>query len=166
LKLLGKELLARVVRGLQASGRRVVFTNGCFDILHAGHTALLRKARALGDALVVAVNSDASVRRLKGPNRPILSETERADLLAALEAVDYVCIFEEDTPRETILAIRPDILVKGADWGPDAIIGRTEVEGWGGQVATVPLVAGQSTTGVIERILERYGVPKPPMKQP
>jgi D-beta-D-heptose 7-phosphate kinase/D-beta-D-heptose 1-phosphate adenosyltransferase len=153
LKVSNVESIAREARGLQSSGRKLVFTNGCFDILHTGHVDLLRQARKLGDALAVAINSDASVRRLKGPARPIFSETERAELLAALEMVDHVCIFDEDTPLEVILRIKPDVLVKGADWGPENIVGRAEVESWGGHVATIPLTAGKSTTGVIERVL-------------
>jgi len=142
---------------LQAQGQRVVFTNGCFDLLHPGLIESLRAARALGDALVVAINTDASVRRNKGQSRPIFAENERAEILAALEPVDYVTTFDEDTPLETILAIRPDILVKGADWGLDGIVGREEVESWGGTVVALPLVDGQSTSGIIERVLERFG---------
>jgi D-beta-D-heptose 7-phosphate kinase/D-beta-D-heptose 1-phosphate adenosyltransferase len=146
--------IAQSVRRLQAAGRKVVFTNGCFDILHPGHIELLRQARSLGDVLVLAINSDASVRRLKGPDRPIFPEEERAELLSALEVVDYVCTFDEDTPLETILKIRPDILVKGADWTGN-IVGSSEVTQWGGKVVALPLVEGQSTTGVIERVLQR-----------
>jgi len=148
------DAVAEQVRRLQASGKKIVFTNGCFDVLHPGHLDLLTRARALGDALVVAINGDDSVKRLKGPNRPIFPETERGEILSALEPVDYVCTFNEDTPLEAILSIRPDILVKGADW-TDNIVGSKEVEGWGGKVVALPLVPGQSTTGVIERILER-----------
>src|SRR5437870_12215361 len=113
--------VADQVRRLQKSGKKIVFTNGCFDILHAGHVDLLRRARQLGDALVVAINSDESVCRMKGPNRPIISQEERAELLAALEMVDFVCTFDEDTPLEAILKVHPDVLVKGADWGIDGI---------------------------------------------
>src|SRR5262245_21337605 len=148
-----RDSVAEKVRRLQESGKRVVFTNGCFDVLHPGHIQLLSGARQLGDALVVAINTDNSVRRLKGPSRPVFPESERAETLQALEIVDYVCTFEEDTPLETILKIRPDIRVKGADWGLGDIVGRQEVEGWGGRVVALPLVAGQSTTGVIERVL-------------
>jgi rfaE bifunctional protein nucleotidyltransferase chain/domain len=147
-----QDSVARAARGLQASGGKVVFTNGCFDILHPGHIELLRQARQLGDALVVAINSDSSVQRLKGAGRPIFPEKERAEILAALEMVDYVCTFDEDTPLEAILKIRPDILVKGADW-TDNIVGEPEVKGWGGKVVAIPLIAGKSTTGIIERIL-------------
>jgi rfaE bifunctional protein nucleotidyltransferase chain/domain len=146
--------LAQEARRLQASGRKVVFTNGCFDLLHPGHLDLLTRARSLGDALIVAINSDASVKRLKGPNRPVFPENERAEILSALSVVDYVCAFDEDTPLEAILEIRPDILVKGADW-VDNIVGSREVESWGGKVIALPLVQGQSTTGIIERVLHR-----------
>ena len=148
---LSQDSVALKARGLQASGGRVVFTNGCFDILHSGHIELLRRARELGDALIVAINDDASVRRLKGPNRPIFPENERAETLSALEMVDYVCSFSEDTPLQAILKIRPDILVKGADW-LDNIVGQAEVESWGGKVVAVPLVSGKSTTDIIGRV--------------
>jgi len=146
-----RDSVGQDVRRLQSSGKRVVFTNGCFDIIHPGHLDLLSRARQLGDALVVAINSDNSVRRLKGPGRPVFPEAERAELLRALHMVDYVCAFDEDTPLETILIVHPDILVKGADWTAN-IVGQREVEGWGGKVEALPLVAGQSTTGVIERV--------------
>ena len=151
------QAVATEVRTLQSAGKKVVFTNGCFDILHSGHIDLLRRARALGDVLVVAINSDASVVRMKGSNRPIVPEQERAELLAGLEMVDFVCRFDEDTPLEAILCIRPDVLVKGADWTAN-IVGQPEVEGWGGKVVAVPLVEGHSTTGIVERVLARYGV--------
>ena len=154
-----RDSIGQDARRLQSLGKRIVFTNGCFDIIHPGHIDLLSRARQLGDVLVVAINSDNSVRRLKGPDRPIFPENERAELLKALDAVDYVCTFDEDTPLETILAIHPDILVKGADW-VDNIVGQKEVEGWGGKVEALPLVAGQSTTSVIDRVL-RGPEPKP-----
>ena len=146
--------ISQGARLLQSSGKKVVFTNGCFDVLHPGHLDLLKRARAFGDVLVVAINSDASVRRLKGPNRPVFPENERGEILSALDMVDYVCTFDEDTPLEAILAIRPDVLVKGADWA-DNIVGSSEVEGWGGKVIALPLVEGLSTTGIIERVLHR-----------
>jgi len=149
--------ISEQVRQLQKSGKKVVFTNGCFDILHPGHIHLLRLARAQGDILVVAINTDESVARVKGPNRPIVPESERAELLAGLEMVDFVCTFDEDTPLGAILEIHPDVLVKGADWGLDGIVGRTEVENWGGRVVALPLMQGQSTTGIIERVVARYG---------
>ena len=132
--------------------RRVVFTNGCFDLLHPGHIRLLEQARALGDALVVGLNSDASVRRLKGDGRPLVAEGERAEVLAALAAVDAVTIFAESTPRELIAALLPDVLVKGGDWGPDQIVGREEVEAAGGRVVVVPYLEGFSTSALIAKI--------------
>jgi rfaE bifunctional protein nucleotidyltransferase chain/domain len=150
------QAVAKEAHGLQGLGRRVVFTNGCFDILHSGHIDLLRRARALGDALVVAINSDPSVARVKGPNRPIIPQQERAELLDGMEMVDFVCTFEEDTPLEAILHIHPDVLVKGADWTA-SIVGQAEVEGWGGKVVAQSLVDGCSTTAIIERVLARYG---------
>lgn len=131
----------------------MVFTNGVFDVLHAGHVALLEAARGEGDALVVGINSDASVRRLgKGTDRPVVPERERARLVAALAAVDCVVLFAEDTPLALIRALKPDVLVKGADYAPEAIVGAKDVEGWGGRVVRVPLVAGQSTTSLLARL--------------
>ena len=133
-------------------GTRVVFTNGCFDLLHPGHVRLLEAARAEGDRLVVGLNSDASVTRLKGQGRPLLPEAERAETLLALEAVDRVVIYAEDTPRDVIAALVPDVLVKGADWELGAIVGREEVEAAGGRVVRVQLLPGRSTTSLVERI--------------
>ena len=144
--------LRRARAELRAAGRRLVFTNGCFDILHVGHVRYLTEARRLGDALMVAVNSDASVRRLKGEGRPVMGEGERAELLAALEAVDYVTIFDDLSPRALIAEVLPDVLVKGGDYAPEEIHGREEVERAGGRVVALPFVEGASTTGVIERI--------------
>ncbi|HZO09287.1 MAG TPA: D-glycero-beta-D-manno-heptose 1-phosphate adenylyltransferase [Myxococcota bacterium] len=146
------EALVRERQAWREVGRRVVLTNGCFDLLHAGHLALLEAARHEGDALVVAVNSDASVRRLKGEGRPLVPEAERAEALAALEAVDRVVIYDEDTPLAVVKALVPDVLVKGADWGADEIVGRAEVEAAGGRVVRVALVPGRSTSGIVERI--------------
>jgi rfaE bifunctional protein nucleotidyltransferase chain/domain len=137
----------------RAAGRTVVFTNGVFDLLHPGHTRYLADARAQGDALVVAVNSDRSVRALaKGADRPVTPEHERAELLAALAAVDAVVLFDEDTPQRIVEAIQPDVLVKGADWAEDAIVGRDVVEGRGGRVVRVPIAPGYSTTAILDRI--------------
>jgi D-beta-D-heptose 7-phosphate kinase/D-beta-D-heptose 1-phosphate adenosyltransferase len=138
---------------LRAASRQVVFTNGCFDLMHPGHVRYLQQARALGDALMVALNSDASVRELKGETRPILTERERAEVMAALACVDYVTIFDEPTPREIISALLPDILVKGGDWGVSEIIGREAVEAAGGKVMSLPFVEGVSTSEIIRRIL-------------
>jgi rfaE bifunctional protein nucleotidyltransferase chain/domain len=135
-------------------GKTVVFTNGCYDILHPGHIRLLEQARSLGDVLILALNSDAGVRRLKGPGRPIVSERDRSALAAALAAVDAVTLFDEDTPRELIAAVLPDILVKGADWA-HWVAGREEVEAAGGKVLTLALEPGYSTTGIVEAILSR-----------
>lgn len=135
-------------------GRTVVFTNGCYDILHPGHIRLLESARSLGDVLILALNTDASVQRLKGPSRPLLCQQDRADMACALEAVDAVAFFDEDTPRELIAAVLPDVLIKGADWA-HFIAGREEVEAAGGQVLTVPLQPGFSTTNIVEEILKR-----------
>src|SRR6266700_1198184 len=135
-------------------GKRVVFTNGCYDLLHPGHIRLLEQARSLGDILILALNSDDSVRRLKGPTRPLLSEQERAEVAAGLAAVDAITIFDEDTPRELIAAVLPDVLVKGADWA-HWIAGREEVEAAGGQVMALALEPGYSTTGIVEEILTR-----------
>jgi rfaE bifunctional protein nucleotidyltransferase chain/domain len=139
------------------NGRRVVFTNGCFDLLHPGHISILEQARDLGDILIVGINSDASVRRNKGAGRPVFPELERAEILAALECVDAVLIFDEPTPREVIARLLPDVLVKGGDWPSDQIVGREEVEAAGGRVVLVPVVAGYSTTGILQKI--REGVP-------
>jgi rfaE bifunctional protein nucleotidyltransferase chain/domain len=133
-------------------GIRLVFANGCFDLLHPGHLRLLQKARALGDRLVVAINTDSSVRGNKGSGRPIVPEAERAEILAALEFVDDVVMFGEPTPREAIAAIVPDVLAKGADWGADAIVGREEVEAAGGRVERIEIEPGYSSTAIIERV--------------
>ncbi len=134
------------------AGLAVVLTNGCFDLLHAGHVTLLEAARRQGGRLIVALNSDRSVRALKGPDRPILPEAERAEALAAMECVDAVVVFGEPTPAETIAALVPDVLVKGADWGETAIVGRETVEAAGGRVVRVPLVSQRSTSAIVERI--------------
>jgi D-beta-D-heptose 7-phosphate kinase/D-beta-D-heptose 1-phosphate adenosyltransferase len=151
-KVVGREALAQAVRRLQRAGRKVVFTNGCFDLLHVGHVRCLQRARGLGDALVVGLNSDASVRRLKGPGRPLTPARERAEILAALACVDFVTVFGAATPRQLIRAVQPDVLVKGGDWDVGEIVGREIVEGRGGKVVAIPFVKGRSTTGLIGRI--------------
>ncbi len=144
--------VARVADARRA-GKRVVFTNGCFDLLHVGHVRYLADARAAGDLLVVGINADASVRRLaKGPERPLVPEAARAEVIAALGVVDLVTIFPEDTPAEIVAALLPDVLVKGADWAPDQVVGREVVEGNGGRVLLVPIVEGFSTTALVERL--------------
>jgi D-beta-D-heptose 7-phosphate kinase/D-beta-D-heptose 1-phosphate adenosyltransferase len=137
----------------RAAGERIVFTNGVFDLLHRGHVEYLEESRALGDRLVVGVNSDASVRRIKGPQRPLVPAEERAELLAALACVDLALIFEDDTPERLIREVKPDVLVKGGDWTPDRIVGREFVESRGGRVLNVPLREGSSTTALIARIV-------------
>jgi rfaE bifunctional protein nucleotidyltransferase chain/domain len=141
--------------GWKVAGKVVVFTNGCYDILHPGHVRLLERARSLGDVLILALNTDASVQRLKGPTRPVIAERQRAELACALEAVDAVTLFDEDTPRELIAAVLPDILVKGADWS-HFIAGREEVEAAGGKVLALPLEPGFSTTNIVDEILRRH----------
>ena len=156
-KIKEKEELRRIFSGLKAKGKRIVFTNGCFDLLHVGHLRYLEEARTLGDVLVVAVNSDASVRGLKGPERPILPLEERMEILSGLQSVNFVTSFDESTPLELISSLQPHLLVKGGDWTKEAVVGREFVEGSGGEVAILPFVQGASTTNVIEVILSRYG---------
>lgn len=144
--------LALFVTGARASGQRIVFTNGVFDVLHPGHLRYLQSARRHGDLLIVGLNSDASVRRNKGPSRPINRETERAEVLAALSCVDAVAIFDLETPAEIIRRIQPDVLVKGADWAADQIVGRDTVEARGGKVVLEPVELGYSTTAIVKKI--------------
>ena len=151
-KILPQEKAFERVSELKRQGKRVVFTNGCFDVLHPGHTRYLAEARRLGDALIVAVNSDRSVRSLKGPGRPIFPEDERAEILAALEAVDFVTIFDDLTPQKVIARMLPQILVKGGDWSLDEIVGREEVEAAGGRVVSVPVVPGFSTSSILQAV--------------
>lgn len=151
-KLLSQDQLLGVREGLRAEGRSLVFTNGVFDLLHVGHVRYLAAARALGDALLVAVNSDRTVRELKGDGRPVVNENERAEILAALRQVDYVTIFDDVSPRSLIAKLLPDVLVKGGDYALDEIHGREEVEAAGGRVVSLPFVAGASTSSIIERM--------------
>jgi rfaE bifunctional protein nucleotidyltransferase chain/domain len=151
-QILSMDALCRERERLQQAGKKLVFTNGCFDILHVGHVRYLNAARKLGDALVVAINSDKSVRELKGPSRPVVGETERAEMLAGLRSVDYVTIFDDVSPRTLVASLLPDILVKGGDYELDEIHGREEVEAAGGRVIALPFVEGASTTGIIEKI--------------
>jgi D-beta-D-heptose 7-phosphate kinase/D-beta-D-heptose 1-phosphate adenosyltransferase len=144
--------LKEIVAEAKAGGQKVVFTNGCFDLLHPGHLHLLREAKKMGDCLVVGLNSDLSVKMIKGPNRPIWPERERAEMLAALETVDYVISFDEADPRKLIEALGPDVLVKGGDWTEEQVVGREIVEQRGGKVAVVPYLQGHSTTKIIEAI--------------
>ena len=147
----------RRIEELRASGLTIVFTNGVFDLLHVGHLRYLQQARGLGDALFVGVNSDRSVRAIKGPDRPITSEAERAEVLEGLNCVDGVVIFDEDTPHDLIAALQPDVLVKGADWAEDAIVGRDVVEARGGRVVRIAIEPGHSTTSIVEKIRRLRG---------
>ncbi len=151
-KIRSRTWLSRSVRRFQRAGRRVVLTNGCFDLLHVGHITLFQQAKRLGDVLIVAVNSDASIKTLKGPGRPIIPQHDRAQLVAALASVDYVTIFPEATPLNLIKALRPDVLVKGADWSASGIVGGDLVRQCGGRVARIPLIKDYSTTRLIARI--------------
>jgi rfaE bifunctional protein nucleotidyltransferase chain/domain len=151
-KILSRDRAAQVRVRLRDEGRRLVFTNGCFDLLHVGHVRYLKEARALGDALIVALNSDRAVRELKGAGRPVMNESERAEVLAALAAVSYVTVFDELSPCSLIAKLLPDVLAKGGDYAIDEIHGREEVEAAGGRVVALPFVEGASTTDIIERI--------------
>ena len=151
-KILSHEELLRERQGLRAAGKVVVFTNGVFDLLHVGHLRYLAQARTMGDALIVALNSDRSVRELKGNHRPIIEQNERAEILAALRDVTYVTMFDQISPRELIAQVLPDVLVKGGDYSLNEIHGREEVEAAGGRVASLPFVEGESTTALIERM--------------
>jgi D-glycero-beta-D-manno-heptose 1-phosphate adenylyltransferase len=152
-KIVSRDRLLSILSGERAKGKRIVFTNGCFDLMHIGHTRYLQAAKALGDVLVVGVNSDASVRTLdKAPDRPIVPQAQRAEVLAALGCVDFVVIFDEPDPLQLITAVQPNVLVKGGDWTIDRIVGRDIVEARGGVVKTIPLVPGLSTTSLLQRI--------------
>jgi D-beta-D-heptose 7-phosphate kinase/D-beta-D-heptose 1-phosphate adenosyltransferase len=155
-KIKNRDVLAAIITEEKRRGKRVVFTNGCFDLLHVGHVKYLQKARSFGDLLVLGLNSDASVRRLKGEKRPLIGEEERAHLLAALDCVDYVVIFDEDTPLQLIEAVRPLVLVKGGDYTPEGVVGKDVVESYGGRVELVEFVDGKSTTNIIEKIRDLY----------
>ena len=155
-QVVSREELIGIRRDARKGELTVVFTNGCFDLIHPGHIDLLEQAASMGDLLVVGLNTDRSVTALKGPCRPVTPQADRARVLAALETVDYVCLFDEDTPAELIDALVPDVLVKGGDYGLDQIVGRETVEGAGGRVVAIPLTEGYSTSDLIEGIVERY----------
>jgi len=159
-KIVSQDDLIQAIAREKDHGRCVVFTNGCFDLLHPGHVRCLAQARALGDVLVVAVNSDRGVRGNKGPERPLVPEQDRAEVLAALSSVDYVTIFDEPTPRELIARVLPNVLVKGADWALDEVAGRKEVEAAGGRVISVPIAQGYSTTSLLQKIRKASVAPQ------
>jgi rfaE bifunctional protein nucleotidyltransferase chain/domain len=152
--------LKNILGRLKARGKKIVFTNGCFDILHVGHIRFLRRAKKLGDILVIGLNTDRSVKTIKGDKRPVVSEKERAEILAALEFVDYVVLFDETDPFQLIQILKPHVLVKGADWPKRRIIGKKIVEELGGRVVRIPLVPGASSTGIIEKIIQVYCRPR------
>ena len=154
-KIKAKKELRRIIAGLKRKGKRIVFTNGCFDLLHIGHVRYLEKAKALGDVLVVGVNSDSSVRKLKGPRRPILPEQERAEILSGLGCVDYVALFDEINPLKLITSLEPNVLVKGGDWTKEQTVGKEVVERSGGEVIILPFIKGASTSNLIETILKK-----------
>ena len=156
-KILSWDALKREVDRQRAAGKQIAFTNGCFDILHVGHVRYLRDARRTGDCLIAALNSDASVRTIKGEKRPLVPQAERAEVVASLACVDYVTLFEEPTPLRLIQYLRPDILVKGADWPEEQVVGREAVLSWGGRVVLCPLTEGSSTTNIVAKILQVYG---------
>ena len=151
-KLVSQEMARRLRRTARRRGEKVVFTNGCFDLLHLGHVRSLEQAHGLGDRLIVAVNSDASVRRLKGAGRPVSPARQRAEVLAALACVDWVVVFRDDTPRSLVRALRPDVLAKGGDWSLDAIVGGDDVRSWGGRVVRLRQVPGVRTSRIVERL--------------
>jgi len=155
-KIIGGKGLLRIIKNLKTRGKRIVFTNGCFDLLHIGHIRYLEKARTLGDILVVGVNSDSSVRILKGPKRPILPVKERAEILSGLGCVDYITIFNEQDPLKLITSLHPHVLVKGGDWTKEQIVGGDVVERSGGKVVIIPFVKGTSTSNLIGTILKKY----------
>jgi rfaE bifunctional protein nucleotidyltransferase chain/domain len=154
-KVLTRSGLKRRLDTLRRQGKRIVFTNGCFDLIHPGHVRYLRAAKRLGDVLVIGLNSDASVRRLKGPSRPLVSQRDRCEVMAALEMVDYVIVFGEDTPYELIKQVQPDVLVKGGDWKPDDIVGADIVRARGGAVRSLRFAPGYSTTRLVQTICKR-----------
>ena len=155
-KILSKDDLKKAVEKQKKEGKRIVFTNGCFDILHAGHARYLNEAKKLGDILVLAINSDASVQSIKGKQRPLIPQNERAYVVASLKAVDYVTIFDEDTPLHLIEYLRPHILVKGGDWTEETVVGGNLVKEWGGKVIIMPQLKGISTTNIIKKIMKAY----------
>lgn len=158
-KIMSWNALKQEVDRHRKAGRSIAFTNGCFDILHVGHVRYLQEARRTADLLILGLNSDASVRALKGETRPIVPQQERAEVMAALACIDYVTLFDDETPLQLIEHLRPDVLVKGGDYREETIVGRDQVRSWGGRVVIVPFVAGASTTNIVEKIRHVYGTP-------
>ncbi|MEN6467684.1 MAG: D-glycero-beta-D-manno-heptose 1-phosphate adenylyltransferase [Smithella sp.] len=155
-KILDRKTLKEKIDALHKEGKKIAFTNGCFDILHVGHVRYLREARKTADILVLALNSDSSVRAIKGDKRPLVPEEERAEVLAGLESIDFITIFHESTPLELICYLQPDTLIKGGDWPEDKVVGRDEIKQWGGNVTLIPEVIGKSTTNIVDKIIAVY----------
>jgi len=155
-KILERKRLKEKVEALRKNGKKIAFTNGCFDILHVGHVRYLIEARKTADVLILALNSDSSVRAIKGEKRPLLPEEERAEVLSALECIDFITIFPESTPLELINLLKPDFLIKGGDWPEDKVVGRDEIKKWGGRVILIPEIKGKSTTNIVEKIKTVY----------
>lgn len=155
-KILDRIILKEKIDALRKEGKKIAFTNGCFDILHVGHVRYLKEARKKADILVLALNSDSSVREIKGDKRPLVPEEERAEVLAGLECIDFVTIFPEPTPLELICYLKPDLLIKGGDWPEDKVVGRNEIKQWGGNVTLIPEVIGKSTTNIVDKIIAVY----------
>ena len=155
-KVLSREKMKKQIDRLHREGKKIVFTNGCFDILHVGHARYLAEAKKIGDVLVIAINSDASVRAIKGEKRPLIGEKERAEMVASLWSVDFVTIFSETTPLDLIEYLKPDVLVKGGDWAEKNVVGRESVAKWGGKVVIVPEIKGSSTTNIVEKVMKLY----------
>ncbi len=159
-KILDRTILKKKLDALRKEGKKIAFTNGCFDLLHVGHVRYLKEARKTADVLVLALNSDSSVQTIKGPKRPLVPEQERAEILSALECIDFITIFSESTPLELIGLLKPDVLIKGGDWAEEQVVGRNEIRQWGGRVEIIPEVAGKSTTNIVDRVLSVYGAEK------
>jgi D-beta-D-heptose 7-phosphate kinase/D-beta-D-heptose 1-phosphate adenosyltransferase len=155
-KILERKRLKEKVEALRKNGKKIAFTNGCFDILHVGHVRYLTEARKTADILILALNSDSSVRAIKGEKRPLVPEEERAEVLAAIECIDFITIFQESTPLELINLLKPDFLIKGGDWPEDKVVGRDEIKKWGGRVIIIPEIKGKSTTNIVEKIKTVY----------
>lgn len=155
-KILDRTILKEKLVSLKNEGKKIAFTNGCFDILHVGHVRYLQEARKTADILVLALNSDSSVHAIKGEKRPLVAEDERAEVLAALECIDFVTIFSELTPLDLICYLQPDVLIKGGDWPADQVVGRNEIKEWGGHVTIVPEIAGKSTTNIVDKVISVY----------
>jgi len=155
-KIIDRKLLKDKLDALRSEGKKIAFTNGCFDILHVGHVRYLKEAKRTADILVLALNSDDSVRTIKGEKRPLVCEAERAELLCALECIDFVTIFSEPTPLQLICYLKPDVLIKGGDWPEDKVVGRDEIREWGGHVTIIPEVAGKSTTNIVDKVISVY----------